>query len=126
MGVDAGNLKIVIKNVKEKFPKMKITIAADNDIKKELNNAVNVGKKTAFDIQQKNDNIKVVLPNFTNEEVNKGLSDFNDLMQSRGLEEVKKQIKEQLVKQLRTEKALNQSKSIKREISAKKDITISL
>ena len=126
MGVDAGNLKIVIKNVKEKFPKMKITIAADNDIKKELNNAVNVGKKTAFDIQQKNDNIKVVLPNFTNEEVNKGLSDFNDLMQSRGLEEVKKQIKEQLVKQLRTEKALNQSKSIKREISAKKDIAISL
>ena len=79
MGVDAGNLKIVIKNVKEKFPKMKITIAADNDIKKELNNAVNVGKKTAFDIQQKNDNIKVVLPNFTNEEVNKGPVSYTHL-----------------------------------------------
>lgn len=47
-------------------------------------------------------------------------------MQSRGLEEVKKQIKEQLVKQIRVEKALNQSKSIKKEISAKKDITVSL
>lgn len=126
MGVDAGNLEVVIKNIKEKFPKMKITIAADNDIKKELNNGINVGKNTALDIQQKNEDIKVVLPNFTNEEANKGLSDFNDLMQSRGLEEVKKQIKEQLVKQIRTEKVLNQSKSIKKEISAKKDIAISL
>lgn len=117
MGVDAGNLEITIKNIQAKYPKMNIIIAADNDIKKELENDVNVGKSTALNLQKKNKNIKVLLPNFTQEEAKKGLSDFNDLMQSRGLEEVKKQIKEQIVKQLRSEKALTNIKNIKKDIS---------
>ncbi|KAA3682667.1 zincin-like metallopeptidase domain-containing protein (plasmid) [Campylobacter fetus] len=126
MGVDAGNLEIVITNIQKKYPKMEIIIAADNDIKKELDNGTNVGKNTALGIQKKYPEIKVALPKFTKEEIQKGYSDFNDLAKSRGLEEVKKQIKEQLAKQIRTEKTLNQSKSIKKEISAKKDITISI
>ncbi|HDX6309637.1 TPA: DUF1738 domain-containing protein, partial [Campylobacter fetus subsp. venerealis] len=50
MGVDAGNLEIVITNIQKKYPKMEIIIAADNDVKKELGNGINVGKNTALDI----------------------------------------------------------------------------
>lgn len=130
MGVDAGNLEIIVTSIKEKYPKMNIIIAGDNDIKKELNGNKNVGKETALGIQKKYPEIKVVLPNFTNEESQKGLSDFNDLMKSRGLEEIKKQLKEQIAKQLMAEKAttkaLDKNKGINKEISTKKDIGISL
>lgn len=126
MGVDAGNLEIVITNIREKFPKMEITIAADNDIKKELDNKPNVGKETAFEIQEKYPDVKVVLPNFTSQEAEQGLSDFNDLHKSRGLEEVKKQLKELVVKNIMSEKATTQAKNIKHDISAKKDIALSV
>ncbi|EAI4428198.1 conjugal transfer protein TrbF [Campylobacter jejuni] len=130
LGVDAGNLEIIVTSIKEKYPKMNIIIAGDNDVKKELNGNKNVGKETALGIQKKYPEIKVVLPNFTNEESQKGLSDFNDLMKSRGLEEIKKQLKEQIAKQLMAEKAttkaLDKNKGINKEISTKKDIGISL
>ncbi len=126
MGVDAGNLEIVITNIKEKYPKIEITIAADNDIKRELNDQPNVGKSTALGIQEKYPDIKIALPQFSREEAAKGFSDFNDLYQSRGLEEVKKQLKELIVKQLVTEKATTQTKSITKEVSAKKDIALSM
>jgi len=45
---------------------------------------------------------------------------------SRGLEEVKKQLKDVIVKQLMTEKATTQSKSIKQEVSSKKDLALSV
>ncbi|ELS5443328.1 DUF1738 domain-containing protein [Campylobacter coli] len=130
MGVDAGNLEIIVTSIKEKYPKMNIIIAGDNDVKKELNGNKNVGKTTALGIKEKYPEVKVVLPNFTNEEAQKGLSDFNDLMKSRGLEEIKKQLKEQIAKQLivekATTKALDKNKGINKEISTKKDIGISL
>lgn len=130
MGVDAGNLEIIVTNIKEKYPEMSIIVAGDNDVKKELHGKENVGKNTALSIQEKYPEVKVALPNFTNEETQKGLSDFNDLMKSRGLEEIKKQLKEQITKQLMTEKAttktLDKNKGINKEISAKKDIGISL
>jgi len=126
MGVDAGNLEIIVTSIKEKFPKMEIIIAADNDIKKELDNKPNVGKETALGIQERHPDVKVALPNFTSEEVEKGFSDFNDLAMSRGLEEVKKQLKDVIVKQLMTEKATTQSKSIKQEVSSKKDLALSV
>ncbi|EPR3147585.1 zincin-like metallopeptidase domain-containing protein [Campylobacter jejuni] len=130
MGVDAGNLEIIVTNIKEKYPKMNIIIAGDNDIKKELTGKKNVGKETALTIKEKYSEVKVVLPNFTKEETQKGLSDFNDLMKSRGIEEIKKQIKEQIAKQLMVEKAttkaISKDKSIKKEISAKKDIGLSI
>jgi len=126
MGVDAGNLEIIVTSIKEKFPKMEIIIAADNDIKKELDNKPNVGKETALGIQERHPDVKVALPNFTSEEVGKGFSDFNDLAMSRGLEEVKKQLKDVIVKQLMTEKATTQAKSIKQEVSSKKDLALSV
>lgn len=126
MGVDAGNLEIVITSIKEKFPKMEIIIASDNDIKKELETGVNVGKSTALDIQEKYPDVKVTTPNFTSEEVGKGFSDFNDLYKSRGLEEVKRQLKEQIVKNLSSEKATTQSKGINKDISTKKDIGLTV
>ncbi|BEK48816.1 hypothetical protein B11568_17440 (plasmid) [Campylobacter coli] len=52
MGVDAGNLEIIVTNIKEKYPKMNIIIAGDNDVKKELNGNKNVGKETALGIQK--------------------------------------------------------------------------
>ena len=42
--------------------------------------------------------ISVVVPLFNEEERARGLTDFNDLHQSRGLEEVKKQVGQALVK----------------------------
>ncbi len=126
MGVDAGNLEIVITSIKEKFPKMEIIIAADNDVKKELEGSINVGKSTALGIQKKYPDIKVTTPRFTNIEAQKGLSDFNDLAKSRGLEEVKRQIKEQIAKNLASEKATTNSKGIKKDIAAKKDIGLSV
>ncbi|KAA3685226.1 DUF1738 domain-containing protein (plasmid) [Campylobacter fetus] len=126
MGVDAGNLEIVITNIQKKYPKMEIIIAADNDIKKELDNGTNVGKNTALGIQKKYPEIKVALPKFTKEEIQKGYSDFNDLAKSRGLEEIKKQLKEQVAKQLSVEKATTNVKQIKKDLSVKKDFSLSM
>ncbi len=126
MGVDAGNLEIVITNIQKKYPKMEIIIAADNDIKKELDNGINVGKNTALGIQKKYPEIKVALPKFTKEEIQKGYSDFNDLAKSRGLEEIKKQLKEQVAKQLSVEKAATNVKQIKKDLSVKKDFSLSM
>ncbi|QMS64009.1 zincin-like metallopeptidase domain-containing protein [Campylobacter fetus] len=126
MGVDAGNLEIVITNIQKKYPKMEIIIAADNDIRKELDNGINVGKNTALGIQKKYPEIKVALPKFTKEEIQKGYSDFNDLAKSRGLEEIKKQLKEQVAKQLSVEKAATNVKQIKKDLSVKKDFSLSM
>jgi phage/plasmid primase-like uncharacterized protein len=136
MGVDAGNLDIVITSIKEKYPKMQVTIAADNDVKKEFDGKPNVGKKTALDIQKKHPDVKVALPKFTKEEIAKGFSDFNDLVKSRGLEEVKRQLREQMAKNLISEKATTQNKDlssskekekgINKQITAKKDIAIGM
>lgn len=134
MGVDAGNLDIVITSIKEKYPKMQVTIAADNDVKKEFDGKPNVGKRTALDIQKKYPDVKVALPKFTKEEIAKGFSDFNDLVKSRGLEEVKRQLREQMAKNLISEKATTQNKDlssskekgINKQITAKKDIAIGM
>lgn len=124
MGIDAGNLEVVITNIKQKYPQTKIAIAGDNDIKKELENGSNVGKTTALAIQEKYPDIKVVLPQFTKEEAQKGLSDFNDLMQSRSLEEVKRQIREQMVQQLSPQNLTTQQKSINRNITNRQEISM--
>lgn len=126
MGVDAGNLEIIVTNIKEKYPNMQLIIASDNDIKKELENGINVGKNTALGIQKKYKDVLVALPNFSKEEAKRGLSDFNDLMKSRGLEEVKKQLKEQIARELNLKKVMQNSKEQKQEIKVKKDISISI
>lgn len=93
---DAGNLEPVAVKLREKFPNAAITICADNDHKhtrrtpegEELwNKDVELAQKAAQAVGG-----KVVAPIFTDEERARGLTDFNDLHQSRGLGEVKMQV----------------------------------
>jgi len=84
---DAGNLEVVAKKLREKYPEAKITIAADNDHASRRNIGVESARKAA---QAVGGVVKV--PTFTKEEKARGLTDFNDLHQSRGLSEVRKQM----------------------------------
>lgn len=84
---DAGNLEPVAKTLREKFPDAKIAICADND--HSLKNNVGVEKATAA---ARNINGCVVVPDFTREELEQGLKDFNDLHQARGPEAIKAQV----------------------------------
>lgn len=84
---NAGNLEAVGKKLREQFPHAKITIAADND----LNNAVNIGVEKAQKAA-KAIGADVKIPTFNDKEKAAGLSDFNDLHKSRGLDAVRKQL----------------------------------
>ena len=94
---DAGNLEPVARALREKYPNAAITICADNDHqhtrrtpdgKEELwNKGVALAQEAAQAVGG-----KVVAPNFNEEERARGLTDFNDLHQSRGLKEVQQQV----------------------------------
>ena len=93
---DAGNLEPVAKKLREKFPNAAITICADNDHQhtrktpegvEPWNKGVELAQRAAQEVGG-----KVVVPIFTDEERGKGLTDFNDLHQSRGLDEVKRKL----------------------------------
>ena len=93
---DAGNLEPVAIKLREKFPNAAITICADNDHQhtrrtpegpEPWNKGVEMAEKAAQAVGG-----KVVVPTFTKEEKERGLTDFNDLHQSRGLDAVRKQV----------------------------------
>ena len=89
---DAGNLEPVAIKLREKYPNASITICADNDHQHmrgdELwNKGVELAEKAAQTVGG-----KVMVPTFNEEEKARGLTDFNDLHQSRGLAEVQKQL----------------------------------
>lgn len=116
---DAGNLEPVAKKLREKFPNAAITICADNDHQhtrrtpegvEPWNKGVELAQKAAQEVGG-----KVVVPSFTDEEKAKGLTDFNDLHQSRGLEAVKRQVGVMLQKDVEKEKDRERGKS--RELS---------
>lgn len=116
---DAGNLEPVAKKLREKFPNAAITICADNDHKhtrktpdgvEPWNKGVELAQRAAQEVGG-----KVVVPIFTDEERGKGLTDFNDLHQSRGLDEVKRQVG--LVLQKDVERAKGQDRGKARELS---------
>lgn len=109
---DAGNLEPVAKKLREKFPNAAITICADNDHKhtrrtpdgvEPWNKGVELAQKAAQEVGG-----KVVAPIFTDEERARGLTDFNDLHQSRGLDEVKRQVGMVLQKGVDREKSRSQ------------------
>lgn len=85
---DAGNLGNVVENLKKKFPNNPIIIAGDND---------QVGKEKAYAVARRF-GCKVVFPEFPKEKsvdaAGKPYTDFNDLQQVVGAEEVKKQLKQ--------------------------------
>ena len=116
---DAGNLEPVAKKLREKFPNAAITICADNDHKhmrrtpegtEPWNKGVELAQRAAQEVGG-----KVVAPIFTDEERAKGLTDFNDLHQSRGLDEVKRQVGLVLQKDVEKEKDRERGKA--RELS---------
>ena len=93
MGVDAGNLLKIIKTLKNKFNDIPITLIADNDKKRELKGLPNVGIESAKEIQQQFPDTKIIIPQITTKEAEQGISDFNDIFLTKGLDEVKKQLK---------------------------------
>ncbi|PPB51194.1 DUF5710 domain-containing protein [Campylobacter hyointestinalis] len=97
MGVDIGNLQNVIQAIKEQYFDILITIAADNDVKKELESGVNVGRDQAFLLAKKFNNIRVCLPKFSDDDIKQGFSDFNDIFVKYGKNEVFRQLKENIV-----------------------------
>ncbi|CCO24042.1 zincin-like metallopeptidase domain-containing protein [Maridesulfovibrio hydrothermalis] len=84
---DAANLEPVAKALKEKYPASNIVILGDND--HHLKNNVGVEKAEAA---AKAVGGLMLTPKFTEDEKAQGFSDFNDLHQSRGLGELKKQL----------------------------------
>ncbi|OCR84646.1 DUF5710 domain-containing protein [Campylobacter fetus] len=119
MAIDSGNIKKVVEELKAVYPDKAITIFADNDIKNESKPfGKNVGIEAVVEIQQKYQDIKVIIPKLTQDEIDKGLSDFNDIFINRGIEEVKKQIKQSYFE----EKIINFSKNkqIKQDLEATK------
>lgn len=85
---DSGNLEPVAKALRDKYPMAKITICADNDHARYQGNVgVELAKKAALTVGG-----NVLIPLFNREEQAKGLNDFNDLHQSRGIQEVAGQV----------------------------------
>lgn len=110
---DAGNLEPVARKLREKYPNAAITICADNDHQHtrrtpEGTELWNKGVAMAQDAAKAVGG-KVVAPIFNEEERARGLTDFNDLHQSRGIAEVKKQL--DLVLQLDQEKSRDKGQS---------------
>ncbi|HGG2076945.1 TPA: LPD7 domain-containing protein [Escherichia coli] len=87
MTVDAGNLPKVADKLKDKYPDSLHVVLGDDDRK----NAVNKGMAKAEEAATIANGVFTV-PAFTAEEKERGLTDFNDLHQSRGLDAVRDQV----------------------------------
>ena len=87
---DAGNLRSVAEAIRERHPNAAIIICADNDHTRENN----VGVEKAKEAAQAVGGIAII-PEFSREEKERGLTDFNDLHRSRGLSAVREQVAEQ-------------------------------
>lgn len=92
---DAGNLKPVAEAIRKQYPNSNIVIASDNDHKLENKPQGNVGLIKATEAAQAVDGI-AVKPGFTDDDKEKGLSDFNDLAKAYDNSTVAKQIRQQL------------------------------
>lgn len=89
MAVDAGNLESVTQALVDAYPNKPIIIAADNDMKKERDNQKNIGLETANAIAQKFSHVSVIKPIFTDNEMQQGMSDFNDIAKARGVDSIR-------------------------------------
>ena len=92
VGLDVGNLEFVVQDFSARFCNIHIIIAADNDAKKEKESGFNIGKEKAMQIKNNFKNVSVCIPNFNDTEISSGYSDFNDLYNSRGIDEVGRQL----------------------------------
>ncbi|GGO83764.1 hypothetical protein GCM10011348_28290 [Marinobacterium nitratireducens] len=94
MTVDAGNLPVITQKLKEKYPDSPHVILGDDD----RDNKVNKGRDKAHQAAAITGGVFRV-PAFTVQELQDGLTDFNDLHQARGLEVVREQV-EQVIAQV--------------------------
>ncbi|MDW5378839.1 LPD7 domain-containing protein [Halomonas sp. HP20-15] len=93
MTVDAGNLPRVAEKLKDKYPASSHIVLGDDD----RDNKVNKGREKAEEAATLTSGAFRV-PEFNDQEKQAGLTDFNDLHQSRGLDAVREQV-EQIVAQ---------------------------
>lgn len=92
VAANCGNLLPVLGNLVVLYPDAKFVICADND---KNNSRGNPGVENAKNCQTKHQ-CKIVIPDFGQIDHNDELSDFNDLHKTFGIDEVKKQILEQI------------------------------
>ena len=93
--MDCGNLLNVCDQLVSKYPHKHITICADNDMKKEVQGKRNAGMEAAMACQEKYPQISIIYPQIQPSEIEK-VSDFNDLVNLRGLEAVRAEVEEQI------------------------------
>ena len=87
---DAGNIKDAALAIRKKLPNAQITICADNDPPRP--DGTNIGVMKAKEAAAAISGARVVVADFSKDERSRGLKDFNDLHQARGLAAVKKNI----------------------------------
>lgn len=87
MTIDAGNMVAVAKVLHEQLPDSRHVFLADLDHAKEQNKGLLMATAAAEQVGG-----QVLYPAFTDEEKARGLTDFNDLHQSRGLDALRNQI----------------------------------
>lgn len=95
---DAGNLKAVAESIRYLHPSALIVIAADNDHGRENKPGGNVGKVRAQEAARAVGG-RAVVPEFSEEEKTRGLTDWNDLAKARGTETVAEELRKQLTRQ---------------------------
>ncbi len=106
---DSGNLVPVAKALREKHPEAKIVIAADNDHPLEKKSPFkNVGLTKAVEAAEAIDG-RVLSPKLTEGEIEKGLTDWNDLSQARGKDRLARQLNSDLKKALSPKKEKGKS-----------------
>lgn len=110
MTVDAGNLPRVAEKLKDKYPNSPHFILGDDDRDKIINGVeVNKGREKAEEAATLTNGVFRV-PDFNDQEQKAGLTDFNDLHQSRGLEAVREQV-EQIVGQSEKVKQMSEGRN---------------
>ena len=102
---DSGNLAAVAEAVRATYPQRELLLAADNDHANKLGN-VGVKKAEAAATLVKG---LVAIPEFNDAEKAKGLTDFNDLLDSRGEQAVREQIAGALAQSRRQAEDLGRS-----------------
>lgn len=93
--MDCGNLLNVCDELVSKYPHKRITICADNDMKKEVQGKRNAGMEAARACQEKYPQIRIIYPQIQPSEIEK-VSDFNDLVNLRGIEAVRAEVEGQI------------------------------
>jgi phage/plasmid primase-like uncharacterized protein len=84
---NAGNLTAVAQSLRDKYPDKPIVIMADNDHAVENNPGLSKATAAAKEVGG-----VALAPDFTPEEMSRGLTDYNDLHCSRGLEALYEQL----------------------------------